>query len=386
MNPRSRRVRRQLGAALLASAIGWPLLIAAGCGGVASQPPTLGGESHFLERCEDSCEGGLDCIGGVCTKGCLVSEMSSCSGFPNAACTAESVEPGAVAVCDVACNGDEVCSAVGSAHRCENGYCRAPNPAGSMGAGGAGSSPSMGGSSGTDPVGSMGGTASGGASGTASGGAGGSTVDCRGYTNFYDPPPQLDIVVRNQRSTPVYVRSMVETVCGGYPIQIQAQPDGARLDLSSTGRCGLSCELVQAEGATHPGSTAVECPADCVPLPLVFIGAGEERTFRIDRLRIQFNEMPNDCFTGDFESVTCLTLTDYPPATYDVSLTGFTSYACSPELNTTCDCVPDAEGLCRPTVIDGTGEQLNGAGAFVVPAGNLSIDTSLLTVVLTYEQ
>ena len=50
------------------------------CGGDTSNTMLLGGESHFLQQCtpvsEASCGPGLDCISGVCTRSCLVSEAS----------------------------------------------------------------------------------------------------------------------------------------------------------------------------------------------------------------------------------------------------------------------------------------------------------------------
>ena len=36
------------------------------CGGLVGS--VVGGESHFLTYCESECEGGFDCISGVCTE------------------------------------------------------------------------------------------------------------------------------------------------------------------------------------------------------------------------------------------------------------------------------------------------------------------------------
>lgn len=121
-------------------------VIAWSCGGSAVGRPTTGGESHFLTYCESSCGGGFDCIGGVCTRGCLVAE-STCSAIAaDAVCTDQSGEPGAVAVCDVGCKTDRDCSGVGEQHRCEDGFCRAPTPTGgSGGATGTGNGPGVGG-------------------------------------------------------------------------------------------------------------------------------------------------------------------------------------------------------------------------------------------------
>jgi hypothetical protein len=120
----------------------------AGCGGKSDGPdgPIGGSESHFLAYCEDSCGDGLDCIAGVCTRGCVVDENSCTDLSPKAECTADSIEPGAVAVCDVACSNDGDCDALGPSHRCDGGYCRKPfvsggGAGGSSGTGGTGGNP-----------------------------------------------------------------------------------------------------------------------------------------------------------------------------------------------------------------------------------------------------
>jgi hypothetical protein len=103
----------------------WAAVLLASCGGAVGVPQT-GGESHFLVHCEGStCGEGLDCIGNVCTRGCVVDEADCTDLSQGAICTDQSVEPGAVAVCDVACADDADCAAVGSSHRCDAGFCRA---------------------------------------------------------------------------------------------------------------------------------------------------------------------------------------------------------------------------------------------------------------------
>ena len=97
------------------------------CGGSVGGPK-VGGESHFLTRCDGSCGGGLSCISGVCTRGCVVSESSCADLATNAQCTDQSVEPGAVAVCDVACVGNAECASVGQGYQCTEGFCRAGQP------------------------------------------------------------------------------------------------------------------------------------------------------------------------------------------------------------------------------------------------------------------
>jgi hypothetical protein len=102
------------------------LALAVGCGGATSATPVVGGETHFLRSCSESCDDGLACIGGICTRSCLVAEASCDDLATGATCTAASVEPGAVAVCDLACAGAGDCSALGSGYACDAGFCRAP--------------------------------------------------------------------------------------------------------------------------------------------------------------------------------------------------------------------------------------------------------------------
>jgi hypothetical protein len=106
---------------------GWRYLLVgfwlAACGGALGSR-TAGGESHFLRQCAAECGPGLECVSGVCTRGCLVGE-DKCSDLAAAAiCTDASIEPGALAVCDVSCESDAGCAALGEAFTCEDGFCR----------------------------------------------------------------------------------------------------------------------------------------------------------------------------------------------------------------------------------------------------------------------
>src|SRR5690349_1946365 len=97
----------------------------AACGGALGQR-TAGGESHFLRQCEDDCGPGLECVSGVCTRGCLVGE-DECSDLDSEAeCTDASIEPGALAVCDVSCSSAIDCANLGGAFVCQDGFCRGP--------------------------------------------------------------------------------------------------------------------------------------------------------------------------------------------------------------------------------------------------------------------
>jgi hypothetical protein len=124
------RWRKGLATAIVSLALG-------ACGGDVSTVQLLGGESHFLQKCDTngsaSCGSGLDCIAGICTESCLVSESTCTALFSRAICTAAGVEPGVVTVCDVSCSTDAECTPLGDAHRCEAGFCRAPASSGVIG-------------------------------------------------------------------------------------------------------------------------------------------------------------------------------------------------------------------------------------------------------------
>jgi hypothetical protein len=104
-------------------------VLAVGCGGAVGNGQSTG-ESHFLDYCTSSCGDGLECISGICTRGCLVGDSQCGALNSNATCTNESVEPGNVAVCDVACQSTSDCAALGTEHECKAGYCRAGSPTG----------------------------------------------------------------------------------------------------------------------------------------------------------------------------------------------------------------------------------------------------------------
>ncbi len=119
----------------------WLLLLAAaelGVGCVSSAVESIGGETHFLTYCRpsvDSCGTELICLDGVCTAPC--DEDTACPGVPETRCLA--AEGSQVLRCEVTCEGTSDCAALSAAHSCEEGRCRAPNPAGPIaGDGGAG--------------------------------------------------------------------------------------------------------------------------------------------------------------------------------------------------------------------------------------------------------
>jgi hypothetical protein len=108
-------------------------VLAVACGTRAGETqPGTGSETHFLSWCSSgSCSDGLDCICGVCTRPCA--ETASCAELASTAeCLAvgsrpaEQSCPGAMAEasCEVACSVDADCAPLGSAHRCDRGFCR----------------------------------------------------------------------------------------------------------------------------------------------------------------------------------------------------------------------------------------------------------------------
>jgi hypothetical protein len=120
----SRSLTRSRAAALFASLSLACAVFAGACGGATERDPLLGGESHFLRSCTTTCGNALDCISGVCTRGCVVGGDSCSALTERATCTSDSFEPGAVAVCDVACSVDANCNFLGTGYRCDGAFCR----------------------------------------------------------------------------------------------------------------------------------------------------------------------------------------------------------------------------------------------------------------------
>jgi len=101
-----------------------------------------GSETHFLESCDATCEDGMQCICGVCTRSC--SEPNDCADWAGVASCAP-LAPRVVerrcaaselsAICDAACLSDVDCSKLAASRICDYGYCRqlqqqAPPPVG----------------------------------------------------------------------------------------------------------------------------------------------------------------------------------------------------------------------------------------------------------------
>jgi hypothetical protein len=144
------------------------LLWLAACGGAVGTP-TVGGESHFLRHCGDGCGPGLECVSDVCTRACRV-DNGGCSDLAaTARCTNQSVEPGELAVCDLACKKPADCRGLGADFDCDSGFCRGPALAGPSGSGGEGAGGSAGTTGGSSGAGTTGGSSGAGTTGGSSG-------------------------------------------------------------------------------------------------------------------------------------------------------------------------------------------------------------------------
>jgi len=97
------------------------------CGGLVTNKPTAGGESHFLKPCTDGC-GGLQCISDVCTRSCT-SDASCDDLAPSAVCTNTGAKESSTGVCDVGCASATDCGWLGPSFACVEDFCRAsPTP------------------------------------------------------------------------------------------------------------------------------------------------------------------------------------------------------------------------------------------------------------------
>jgi len=105
-------------------------------------------ETHFLEKCTDSCSAGLTCLCGVCSKSCTAE--ANCGDLSPAASCEDSCTESSSKMCDVACAKDADCGSFGADFGCSAGHCRQTNAGGS---GGAASGAGGTGASGAGPLG-----------------------------------------------------------------------------------------------------------------------------------------------------------------------------------------------------------------------------------------
>ena len=296
-----RRIVRVLGAQILAC-----VALMGACGGTASSPTTqVGSESHFLAHC-GVCADGLDCIGGICTRACLTS-ASGCSDLDSAAsCTDQSVEPGEVAVCDVACSTPSDCLRLGSGYDCRGAFCRT----------GTASVPS------NEP----------------------SVLErdvlCEPYLDRLPPPQEYGTSIVNQGTRVLYLQQFA--VCGGVssPSLVQVQRDGQTLNTLGGG-CAMSCQEAFNVGwnpVFEAGQTTTDCPGiDCDPVPRLPIQPGET-LFQPAGLEVVFQRMPQACAEGSLtDTVNCYARIVPPPqGNYSLTVLAFEEPDCGGITN----CVP----------------------------------------------
>lgn len=108
----------------------WACAIALGavmaCGKVE---PVQSGETHFLAYCSETCQGGYDCVCGVCTRAC--ESNAECASEPGAATCMEPSDricEVATRSCDKGCARDADCVSLGYSARCVSGVCRKGTP------------------------------------------------------------------------------------------------------------------------------------------------------------------------------------------------------------------------------------------------------------------
>lgn len=117
-----------------------------------STEPRTGSETNFLRLCDASCDAGLSCVCGVCTRPCAARDECTplaAGALCEAATTACAAAEGE-AFCDLPCLVTADCAALGGAFRCQGGHCRLPDGGN---AGGAGGVPGRGGAGGGDTSG-----------------------------------------------------------------------------------------------------------------------------------------------------------------------------------------------------------------------------------------
>lgn len=267
MSPRHRRLFDRIAAVSF-------LALAAACSD--GSDPRVETETHFLVTCEGACEGGLECICGVCTKACA--SESSCDGLADtASCVATPSACGSdvETACDLQCSELDDCDALGARYACVAGRCRelaadagVMGGSGGTGTGGAGVS-GTGGRSGEGGAGQGSGGVSGASAtdagadaGNVEGDAGVSSTDCNeiGET-CCDPAPQdgpnYCASGRLMCGAGNACEANCECTLGAYfPV---CGVDGQSYDAT----CGRECVSVEiacdGECPCESGSCAVEC-------------------------------------------------------------------------------------------------------------------------------
>ena len=353
--PLMRRALRH-GVAWSLLAIGISGLIAGGCGRRCVKWDEDRRRITLLRWCSDQCGDGLDCISGLCTRACITNQADACAMLPKAACTADSIEPGAVAICDVACETASDCVALSGEHGCQDGFCRASalslGTAGGDGAGGAASG--MGGSA-VEPV------------------------DCSAYRN-QPGSTEIAVVIRNERSTPLYVLPFQE--CNDPAASLVSfERDAQPVNVRGFGTCdSRSCEDIQDNGSREP----LPCPGACQQSPfLVRLEPGAE--LDVGRFWNEFvshgilnstQRMPNACYSGYMDpqllpGMECFAQTPLPEAEYLVGARAFTGLQCNSDVS--CDCAPGSSGSCVTSSQFGAGNETSASTTLALPASSVTV-------------
>ena len=369
----------------------WLALLAGACGGTASTTPRIGSESHFLAYCTDSCSGGFDCIGGICTKSCLTDATSCTDLGASVDCTNQSVEPGQVAVCDASCTSDGDCGPLGNGYQCRAGFCRQlPTTSEDMPGPGCRAV-------GSYEVGKEGGylpccpglneisilseaedengervctqlpiNAYACIVGTCGDGTCeaqeipcGCETDCVGMSeppssddcfDFRDhaAPSEVDIRVTNAGTRALYIRPVAAT-CEGPQSLVQVLRDGVPLQHRPSG-CVVGCQRAMDDGwplftGEGPPDDSAGCPDEpCAAAP-VLIQPGQTLT-RSPIVEFAFQRMPGMCAEGtSTDAVNCYTFVSSGPGNYTLQVRAGLTLQCR-DLTQDCACRPDADGAC----------------------------------------
>jgi len=311
-----------------ARAVGVGLFIAA-CGGTIGKVPILGSESHFLAYCDSSCDTGLECIGGICTRSCLT-DSSSCSDLGSGAqCTNQSVEPGQVAVCDVSCTLNLDCAPLGTGYACESGYCR--------------SKALLDRPSSNDAGGDAGSAGSGGASAS---GSEAESLMCQAFRDQSPPPDVREISIVNTGNVPLYIIPTKQGGdCASPTSLVIVRRDGEWVNVLGLPDCGVSCEEAIDDG-WHFDEFVAGCPGECLGNPpFVVLEPGQTRSEPAG-LEVVQQALPRACAAGiQTDTVTCFTRVIPQPGDYTLTLRALAELPCDPGV-TDWECQPDASGVC----------------------------------------
>jgi len=364
-------------------------LLALACGG-KSTAPNIGSESHFLAHCDATCDDGLSCIGGICTRSCLTA-VTGCSDLGSTAtCTNQSVEPGQVAVCDVSCASGGDCQSLGAGYGCEGGFCRHSPDAVSTGntpdvdcrpvgryevgkEGGylpccAGLTQLATQSEATvnnevracvqEPLNSyscIAGTCGDGVCEEAEAPCGcgvdcpdslwrAAEFQCVAYADQTPPPDIRVISITNDTPAPYYIQPF-SLSCDASSL-VQVERDGETVNVQSGG-CAKSCQTAMDQGwnSESQGSTDISCPDTPCQFAPVLIAPGQTLEQSLG-LEVAFQTMIRGCAEGiRQDSVNCYARVIPQPGNYEVSLRASATLDCIAG-STDCECRPDARGAC----------------------------------------